>query len=305
MKLPSANLCIIAVVVALGGYTLWVRMHPKPVKYHQCYPEKAVAKPKKKPGQGELDAGLIALIGSPRRISEALVLTLGKDSPSWFADPLRRFQARGFDEIFSPDGAARNDIRDLLFAWARVQGIDPASRGPFIDARELAFLERLMNEPFLQIGRYPNPAPMGAAGMREGFRRILDYVYAEFAAHAGGKELFDFKSPGGNLLSPAALGRIRTKANSLDKPARLRLWQNVIRAIPHDVDKNLSRGDHALLNAEIGESLPGYTEKTVRDSIPIDTEKVFTDRDSRVVAFNIIFAYDMNSRTICYLYPDE
>lgn len=304
MKMPSANMLIIACVAAMGAYVVWQRLHPPPVRYESCYPETAVAKSGKKSDK-EYDKALMMMIGNSQRISAIITQSIDKDMPARYVDPVRRFRARSFDELFSPGDAARQDIRELLFVWANVQDVKPESRGPFIDARELAFLERLSREPFLQIGRYPNPAPMAAASLREGFRTILDYVYSEFAAHAAGGQLFDFGSANGNIISVAALEKIRVKAQKLDDAERLRLWQNVIRAIPNDLKKGMTAADHARLNGVIGATLNGMDEKKVAATIPIDNKYIFTDRDNRPVAFNIIFSQDMNNRTICYLHTKQ
>src|SRR5439155_5886499 len=44
-------------------------------------------------------------------------------------------------DIFAGDTTAMDAVKDVMFRWAGVDGVDPASRGSFVDAQELGFLE--------------------------------------------------------------------------------------------------------------------------------------------------------------------
>lgn len=53
---------------------------------------------------------------------------------------------RVIDEIIFPD------IQNILFRWAGVDDVDPASRGEWVDAQKLEFIETLLGQRFLQAG---------------------------------------------------------------------------------------------------------------------------------------------------------
>lgn len=305
MKFFSSNLFILLVVAVIGGFVIWKKMQPQAREYEACYPDRSVAGQATKPREKSYkDPVIMAAIGNPDRIKQILKYALASPGEDKVAVTLRRLHARPFEEIFSPQGAGYEDAREFLFQIADVQGIDPKSRGPFIDARELVFIERIWGVPFLQIDRYPDPAPMAASSMKEGFRRLHGYVYAELASHGAGKQLFDFSGANGNVLSQVALEKISAQAITLDTPRRLKLWQNVIRAIPEDIEKLMTPADRAALDRHIAASLPAMTFKALKESLSFEQKDVYLDREGRKIAFNIIFTQDMNNRTICYMFAD-
>lgn len=57
-------------------------------------------------------------------------------------------------DIFSFDDSIVNDVRDILFRWAGVDGLNGDERGDFVDSRELGFLEKLTGDAFLQRGAF-------------------------------------------------------------------------------------------------------------------------------------------------------
>lgn len=56
----------------------------------------------------------------------------------------------------------RKAFQDLLFRWAKVENIPRDSRGPYVDARELGFLEAMMGERF--NNKYSGHTPRKGAG---------------------------------------------------------------------------------------------------------------------------------------------
>lgn len=53
-----------------------------------------------------------------------------------------------FDSAFDLEGK----FTDILYRWAGVEGISPTSRGSYVDAQKLTFMERFLDEPFIQTG---------------------------------------------------------------------------------------------------------------------------------------------------------
>ena len=80
----------------------------------------------------------------------------------------------------------RSQFEDMLLRWAGVDGIDPASRGPNIDARHLAFLEQFYGTPFWN--EYNNSAVLNAHQVQTlegGFEAIVSLYETYFLAQAG------------------------------------------------------------------------------------------------------------------------
>lgn len=95
------------------------------------------------------------------------------------------------------DAITDDQVRAILYRWAGVDGVDPASRGNYIDARQLAFLERFFDDPYLQEGFLPNPGVAAAATLEHSFDLIFDAAKARLLvqgplAEAFGPGAFDY-----------------------------------------------------------------------------------------------------------------
>jgi RHS repeat-associated protein len=94
------------------------------------------------------------------------------------------------DLMSDPAGTAQ-DIRNILFTWSGVDGVDPTSRGIYIDARELVFLETLLDQPYLQRGWSPDPFYYAALDLQEAFKIAFDAYAARLILQTVGTELFE------------------------------------------------------------------------------------------------------------------
>ncbi|MEZ0223178.1 MAG: hypothetical protein ACAH83_01380 [Alphaproteobacteria bacterium] len=86
---------------------------------------------------------------------------------------LKKLQQRG--RLETSDAGVRDEVRNILFMWVGIHAVDPASRGLFIDARELVFLEKITGEKFVQTNNFTNPFPIAATAVKEIFSQTLDY----------------------------------------------------------------------------------------------------------------------------------
>jgi hypothetical protein len=102
---------------------------------------------------------------------------------------LKKLQRRG--KLDPSDAGVREEVRNILFMWIGIQAVDPASRGLFIDARELAFLERITGENFVQSNNFTNPFPIAATAVKEIFSQTLDYYTNELGRQIEGKPATD------------------------------------------------------------------------------------------------------------------
>lgn len=73
-----------------------------------------------------------------------------------------------------------NDIKDIFYRWAGVEDIDPDSRssiGPYIDGRDLGFLEVITGQSFKQRGIYDDPFVSAGSILQHAF----DIAFAEIS----------------------------------------------------------------------------------------------------------------------------
>ena len=92
--------------------------------------------------------------------------------------------------LFSVDFNFEDKIKEILFKWAGVEDVDPASRGNVIDARELAFLEQFTDQPFLQNGSNPNPESDAAEILENAFNDFYNAFVARVLVQTTGESLF-------------------------------------------------------------------------------------------------------------------
>jgi Ca2+-binding RTX toxin-like protein len=70
-------------------------------------------------------------------------------------------------------------LEQILYAWTGAAGIDPASRGPAMDARRLAVLEGFSGEPYVGLGGAPDPNLNAGVILEEAYRDLSELVYAQ------------------------------------------------------------------------------------------------------------------------------
>ncbi|MCB1342018.1 MAG: DUF2974 domain-containing protein, partial [Pseudooceanicola sp.] len=145
--------------------------------------------------------------------------------------------------VFSPDEDILNRMQDILFRWAGVSEIDPASRGSYVDARQVAFVEAFTDRLFLQHGR-PNPAPEGGRTMTNAFETALFEMYARVLVQTVGTQIFrgspeyrwqtdDFASP--LRIDFVALGKLARGYRDAGADMS-HVWTELIRLLDTTVD---------------------------------------------------------------------
>src|SRR5690606_24460288 len=78
------------------------------------------------------------------------------------------------NDLFSHPARTQQSIEEILFQWADVTAVPSDSRGPHIDGRKLAFLEKFFGNKFVQTGAggRTDPLPQAAALINESWRRL-------------------------------------------------------------------------------------------------------------------------------------
>lgn len=93
--------------------------------------------------------------------------------------------------ITSSDISMRNSLMEqILFKWTGSQGINPTSRGPNIDARRLAVLEKLFGQPFVGIGG-PDPNANAATLLNQSYWGLFEMFYAGLVSQTHLKDIYD------------------------------------------------------------------------------------------------------------------
>ena len=129
------------------------------------------------------------------------------------------------------------DAASILYRWAGVEGIDPDSRGAYVNAQQLGFLEHLFDQSFVQINSNDTTDPMPAAATQ--INLAWDSVFENFESdlilQAGGSALFvnpvtynpwTGTTSGDTTLSETAIDNLATNAPS-DPTANIAYWMSV------------------------------------------------------------------------------
>jgi len=188
------------------------------------------------------------------------------------------FSALTAADIFAANEDALDLARTIMFRWAGVENIDPDSRERFVDARELAFLEAMTGQPFLQNGIYPDPAQHAGSDLTVAFQMALNHVFATLAAQTEAGELFtgDFyynivtdSFDGITGIDTTVLDDLETEATGLaNTAAREIFWQNAIRLIENVVGiENLDGTTQTLIDAAITSSDVTLDLESIQDSL--------------------------------------
>ena len=85
------------------------------------------------------------------------------------------------DIMNSEDGA----VVDILYRWAGVDAVSPTSRGPYIDARVLEFLETFMGREYLQLNFNPDPGSNPAILLMESWTNAFHAFATRMAYQTG------------------------------------------------------------------------------------------------------------------------
>jgi len=79
----------------------------------------------------------------------------------------------------------------IMHRWAGVDSVDSLSRGGYIDARNLEFLEKFLGDNYLQFGTDPNPGVTPADALQDIFVQVRSQVITALFAQTGLKMLDD------------------------------------------------------------------------------------------------------------------
>lgn len=108
-----------------------------------------------------------------------------RDAPGALKSLVQQFVAQ-------PDAAQRAVILEqIIFKWTGSDAIDPASRGPYIDARKLGVLERTYGEAFIGIEGTGNPNAVVGGVLNSSYQTVAELVSAQLLAKTHVQNLWD------------------------------------------------------------------------------------------------------------------
>lgn len=207
-----------------------------------------------------------------------VAMSLDNDGAGNLLELVEDFNAQDFATLFSSTTDVTDDVRAILYRWADVEGVSPTGRGSYVDGQELAFLEKLTGQPFLQRGAYSDPRTYAGDDLSRAFDIALNKYTALLMAQGAGKQLFEgdvHYNPSSDSfegitgLDLTKLGLLETEATGLaNTGAREVFWQNVVRMIEYTVGvDNLDSGDENALADAIHDSDSSLNLGDIVDSL--------------------------------------
>lgn len=89
------------------------------------------------------------------------------------------------EDLFDPAFGLKDKFSEILHQWGQVDGINATSRGQYIDARDLAFLEKFVDQPFSG-----NPGEFAGPVLRGAYQKALYTLGGTLLAQTEGSDFF-------------------------------------------------------------------------------------------------------------------
>lgn len=118
--------------------------------------------------------------GTVRDLHQAMALDVGG-----------RLKALVAAYVAESDEGQRHSLLDqIVYVWTDVDGINPASRGSYVDARQLAALEKLLGDGFYQPGWGANPGATAGKEIGAAYDYLADCLVAQLDAQTRYADLY-------------------------------------------------------------------------------------------------------------------
>ena len=111
-----------------------------------------------------------------------IAMSLDNTGTGNLLDLVADFQSRSMADLFTGDHDALNAVRDIMVRWAGADDVGADDRGQWVSGPELAFIEKLIDDPFYQHENdSTNPYIHAGYRLEEAFRIVLNTTYAKLA----------------------------------------------------------------------------------------------------------------------------
>ncbi len=164
------------------------------------------------------------------------------------------FVDRDPDNIIQNLNKIDEEVTNILLRWAKVDSIPINSRGLFIDARKLGFIEMITTHRFLQLGTYFDPMPYAADSLKNAWQRAVKHHRASLLMQSGfGKKLgiarYDYRAEFAYTygLNDEYLNHIAALAQDMSKDEKRKLIQIITDIFDAAVDVDIEDKKLALL----------------------------------------------------------
>jgi Ca2+-binding RTX toxin-like protein len=107
------------------------------------------------------------------------------------------------------------DFTQILYQWAGVDGLTPSSRGGYIDARSLGFLETLLDTPFVGVGNTTSPPGPASAQLSLAYYNAYEALLGRMLAQTDTGDLFTDK-PIYDLVSDSFSGTFELNVSAVE-----------------------------------------------------------------------------------------
>jgi Ca2+-binding RTX toxin-like protein len=183
-------------------------------------------------------------------------------------DLVKDFALSWSTEKFADKASLDNDVKEILYTWAGVEDVDPASRSEYVDAQKLEFLEAFFghqdNFNWFYTGPAVDPGPnQGIHINGKAFDYVLHNLEAQLIAQSGLSTLYS-QVPEysvvrgemvGGVLSATALSSLSSEASSSPDPTAY--WTSVVETLTSIKDVALfTSGEISALDSAIQATLP-------------------------------------------------
>jgi len=184
---------------------------------------------------------------------------------------------------FGDTEALNDEVKEILFAWAGVDGVSPTSRGPWVDARELNFIELLLDDNYLNLSSGTDPSTIGQGQtITENFAYILESFKGQLISQVAG-DIFE-QPPHysvatgeviGGLLSEDALEDIGIEAATATDPQSY--WFSFASALNSILDiRALTANEISALNDAIHVALPSSSWPQISSAAIVQIDPQYT-----------------------------
>lgn len=159
-------------------------------------------------------------------------------------------------DAFANPAQTQIQAENILLRWAKADAIEPLSRGPYIDARKLHYLEKMMARDFYQKKKWYNPRPYAAKSLEGSWNTAYQQQISRLIFQTCGRSLFkssngynpvtDYMDVRGGLNQQAIAGLL-LKSKSLP-PEQKGAVEESLRYFLDAVQKQISFRDKMFLS---------------------------------------------------------
>ena len=100
--------------------------------------------------------------GGLPKLSIAMMLDNDQTNSDSLISLVKELSEFGFARVRTEANQVDDMVEKIMLRWAGVDGIDPNTRGNFMDARKLAFLEEILGDDFIGTNGYADPLVIAA-----------------------------------------------------------------------------------------------------------------------------------------------